>query len=140
MINATSTDLTAFRRRRGKIMMYAGMADPVFSANDLIAYYHRLTDAQGGAGPTQKFARLFLVPGMNHCSDGPSLDRFDALTSIVRWVEKGRAPARLVATGEAFPGRSRPLCPYPKEARYKGRGDGEDAASFRCVTPGVAAE
>jgi feruloyl esterase len=119
--------------------MYTGLADPVFSANDLIGYYDRLVEAQGGLARTQKFARLFLVPGMNHCYGGPALDRFDALTSIVRWVEKGRAPARLVATGDAFPGRSRPLCPYPRESRYRGHGDGEAAASFRCVRPASTA-
>jgi feruloyl esterase len=140
MIDATSTDVNAFRQRGGKLIMYTGAADPVFSANDLAAYYERLTEAQGGLASTQRFARLFLVPGMNHCSAGPSLDRFDALTSIVRWVEKGRAPARLVATGATFPGRSRPLCPYPAEAHYRGRGDEESASSFRCVRPDTAPE
>jgi feruloyl esterase len=135
MINATSTDLTAFRRRRGKLLLYTGLGDPVFSANDLSAYYDRLVTAQGGLRPTQKFARLFLVPGMTHCSGGPALDRFDPLTAIVRWVEKGRAPAKLTATGAAFPGRSRPLCPYPKETRYRGRGSSEEAGSFHCVVP-----
>jgi feruloyl esterase len=140
MIDATSTDLAAFRQHGGKLIMYTGVADPVFSSNDLAAYYDRLVQAQGGLGRTQGFARLFLVPGMNHCSGGPSLDRFDALSSIVRWVEKGRAPARLEATGVTFPGRSRPLCPYPTETRYRGRGDGERASSFRCVRPATASE
>jgi len=135
MIDATSTDMAAFRQRGGKLIMYAGVADPVFASNDLAAYYDRLVEAQGGLGRTQRFARLFLVPGMTHCSGGPSLDRFDALTSIVRWAEKGRAPARLVATGAAFPGRSRPLCPYPAETKYRGHGNTERASSFRCVRP-----
>jgi hypothetical protein len=140
MVDTTSTDLRAFRRRRGKIIMYAGLADPVFSANDLVAYYQGLSRAQGGLAATRKFARLFLVPGMAHCSGGPALDRFDALSSIVRWVEKGRVPARLVATGDAFPGRSRPLCPYPAEAHYRGRGDGEDAKNFHCLAPRIGTE
>jgi feruloyl esterase len=135
MVNATSTDLTAFARRRSKLLLYTGLGDPVFSANALRAYYDGVVTAHGGLASTQRFARLFLVPGMNHCSGGPALDRFDALTAIVRWVEKGRAPARLVATGDAFPGRSRPLCPYPREARYRRRGNSEEAASFRCVLP-----
>lgn len=138
MIDATSTDLTAFRRRRGKLLVYAGLADPVFSANDLAAWYERFVDAAGGLGAAQRTARLFLVPGMTHCSGGPSLDRFDPLTALVRWAEKGRAPKRLVATGAAFPERSRPLCPYPAEAHYRGRGDGERAGSFRCVRPAGA--
>ena len=70
---------------------------------------------------------------MNHCSGGQSLDQFDPLTAIVRWVEQGEAPARIVATGTAFPGRSRPLCAYPKVALHDGSGSIEDAASFRCV-------
>jgi pimeloyl-ACP methyl ester carboxylesterase len=135
IVDATSTDLEAFRRRRGKLLMYAGLSDPVFSARDLVGYYERLADAQGGLARTRRFARLFLVPGMTHCLGGPSLDSFDPLTAIVRWVEKGRAPRHLVATGAAFPGRSRPLCPYPEEARHRGRGSIEGAESFRCVAP-----
>jgi feruloyl esterase len=69
---------------------------------------------------------------MGHCSGGQSLDTFDALTAIVDWVEKGVAPASLTATGRAFPGRSRPLCAYPKFATYRGSGDLERAASFEC--------
>jgi feruloyl esterase len=134
-IDATSTDLAAFRRRRGKLILYNGLSDAVFSSHDLIAYYERLATAQGGLRETQRFARLFLVPGMGHCNSGPTLDVFDPLTPLVAWVEKGRAPSRLIATGRAFPGRSRPLCPYPQETRYRGRGDPEKAASFRCVTP-----
>lgn len=134
-IDATSTDLAAFRRRKGKLILTTGLGDPVFSAYDLVAYYDRLVAAEGGLRATQRFARLFLVPGMNHCAAGPALDRFDPLTAIVAWVEKGRAPAELVATGNAFPGRSRPLCPYPRETRYKGRGNPERASSFRCETP-----
>ncbi|HWP65427.1 MAG TPA: tannase/feruloyl esterase family alpha/beta hydrolase [Candidatus Limnocylindria bacterium] len=139
LIDATSTALDAFRRRHGKLLIYAGVADPVFSARDLVAYYDRLAEAQGGLRATRRFARLFLVPGMTHCSGGPAFDRFDALSVIVRWVEKGRAPARIVASGAAFPGRTRPLCAHPAEARYRG-GDPRRAASFRCMRPAVAGE
>ena len=134
-IDATSTDLAAFRRRRGKLIMFTGLADPVFSAKDLVAYYDDLVAAQGGLKATRAFARLFLVPGMNHCGGGPALDRFDTLDAIVRWVEHGRAPAKLVTTGLLFPGRTRPHCPYPEESRYRGRGNPEKASSFHCMTP-----
>ena len=135
ILNAVSTDVTAFRKRRGKILFYTGMSDPAVSANAVIAYYDRLASAYGGLAKTRRFARLFLVPGMNHCAGGPALDRFDPLTAIVAWVEKGRAPRKLIATGSAFPGRSRPLCPYPEETRYRGTGSIEDAESFRCLDP-----
>jgi pimeloyl-ACP methyl ester carboxylesterase len=135
IVDAVSTDVAAFRKRRGKILFYTGMSDAAVSANAVIGYYQRLATAQGGLSKTRRFARLFLVPGMNHCGGGPALDRFDPLTAIVAWVEKGRAPRRLVATGSAFPGRSRPLCPYPEETRYRGTGSIEDAESFRCVAP-----
>jgi feruloyl esterase len=69
---------------------------------------------------------------MAHCGGGPSLDQFDLLGAMVNWVEKGTAPTSVIATGKAFPGRRRPLCPYPKHAHYKGQGDTEDATSFEC--------
>ena len=81
------------------------------------------------------WSRLFLVPGMGHCGGGAqALDRFDLLTPLVEWVEKGTAPNAVTATGRSFPGRSRPLCAYPQYARYKGTGDPEDAASFECAS------
>lgn len=82
---------------------------------------------------TAEWSRLFLVPGMGHCRGGEAtLDQFDLLTPLVAWVEQGRAPDSVVATGAAFPGRSRPLCPWPQHAHYDGRGDAETAAAYRC--------
>jgi hypothetical protein len=92
-----------------------------------------MTADNGGADVVTKSSRLFLVPGMGHCAGGAAtLDRFDMLTSIENWVEKGTAPDSVEATGRSFPGRSRPLCPYPKHAQYKGSGDTEKASSFEC--------
>jgi hypothetical protein len=105
------------------------------SALDTIDYYERMTKANGGADQVRNWSRLFLSPGMGHCANGPSLDSFDALSAIVDWVEKGVAPASLTATGNAFPGRSRPLCAYPTHAQYLGSGDIEDAANFACKAP-----
>jgi Tannase and feruloyl esterase len=135
--DTTSTDIAAFRKRGGKILLVHGVSDPIFSANDSIDYYERLAASHGGAQPTQEFARLFLVPGMNHCSNsgGPSTDLYDALTPLVDWVEKGIAPERITArAGPAtpWPGRTRPLCAYPKIARYKGSGSLESAENFSC--------
>ena len=81
------------------------------------------------------WSRLFLVPGMGHCSGGQATDTFDLLGAMVNWVEKGTAPDSVIATGRAFPGRSRPLCAYPKEARWNGSGSTDQAENFSCVLP-----
>ena len=108
------------------------VVDPWFSALDTIDYYGRMTQANGGPEQVRGWSRLFLSPGMGHCAGGPSLDTFDALTAMVRWVEEGVASESIPATGRAFPGRSRPLCAHPLHAHYKGQGNPEDAASFEC--------
>ncbi len=131
-LDAVSTDYTLMRRRKGKLLLYGGLSDPVFSANDLVDYYRRVAAANGGLAATRRFARLFLVPGMNHCGGGSALDRFDALSAMQSWVEQGRAPRWLPARGAAFPGRVGRLCAYPLVARYRGAGDVNSAASFAC--------
>ena len=79
------------------------------------------------------WSRLFLAPGMGHCGGGAAaLDQFDMLAAIVDWVERDQAPDSIRATGRAWPGRTRLLCPYPKYAHYKGSGDPEDSRSFEC--------
>jgi feruloyl esterase len=134
-ITANSTNMASFRKHGGKIIFYTGMSDPVFSANDLIRYYRRLMEENGGMEHGREFARLFRVAGMNHCGGGPALDKFDALTAIQEWVEQGKAPDRMIATGTTFPGRSRPLCAYPETPHYKGSGSTEDAVNFVCRRP-----
>jgi pimeloyl-ACP methyl ester carboxylesterase len=131
-MTATSTDLSAFRRRGGKLLVYHGAADGVFSVNDTIRWYEGVAEASDDASD---FARLFVVPGMGHCGGGPATDSFDAFAALAAWVEEGEAPDRLVATASAsapFAGRTRPLCPYPKQARYRGEGSIEEADSFDC--------
>ena len=128
----TSTDVGTFVQHGGKLLLYHGMADPFFSALDTQRYYERLAHDNGGPDKTMSFARFFQVPGMNHCGGGPALDNFDALTAITEWVEKGKAPDSLLATGAQFPNVSRPLCAYPKHAQYAGAGPRDDAASFTC--------
>lgn len=130
--DASSTDLSAFRRHGGKIIFYHGMADPAISTLDTQAYYQRLSKVQGGDKTTQQFARFFQVPGMTHCNGGTGLDSFDTVSAITDWVETGRAPGHLVATGQAMPGVSRPLCPFPSTAHYNGVGDPNDAKNFSC--------
>lgn len=135
-------------KRRGRILVYHGVADAVFSPADTVAWYRGFDGHQKGrAGDV---ARLFLVPQMNHCSGGPATDQFDMLTPLVKWVEEGIAPDVIPArvrggTGPAAnddlpqawsADRSRPLCPYPRFARYKGSGDLESIDSFFCALPG----
>ena len=132
-VNAVSDDVTAFTQRGGKLLFFHGMADGIFSPNDSIDYYDKLHRKYGDK--TESFARLYLVPGMAHCGGGPATDQFDALGAVVQWVEKGSAPSELLAKGSprsGFPGRTRPLCAYPKQATYNGSGSIEDAASFSC--------
>jgi feruloyl esterase len=134
--------LAEFRKRGGKLLIFHGTADPIFSALESIDYYQRLTRNNGGADATATWARLFLVPGMNHCAGGPATDSFDGLGAIVDWVEKGTTPARIEASARPgttyFAGRTRPLCPYPSAARYKGTGNLEDGANFVCAVEPVA--
>ncbi len=131
--------LAAFRKRGGKLLIFHGTADPIFSALESIDYYQRLSRNNGGRAATAQWARLFLVPGMNHCAGGPATDSFDGLGAIVDWVEKRIAPARIAASvsprSTYFPGRTRPLCAYPAYARYAGSGSLEDGANFTCVAP-----
>jgi feruloyl esterase len=127
-------------KARGKLIVVHGTADPVFSPNDTLAWYDALKAADATAA---NYARLFLVPGMNHCAGGPATDRFDMLQALEDWVEKGTAPDSVRATVNAadpdviaagWPAtRSRPLCAYPKQAMLKaGATATEDATSFEC--------
>jgi pimeloyl-ACP methyl ester carboxylesterase len=130
--DTTWTNLSTFSAHGGKLLFYHGMSDQAFSAMDTLDYYQRMAKANGGMDQVQNWSRMFLVPGMYHCRGGDSLDNFDLLTALVNWVEKGTAPDSVVAKGKAFPGRTRPLCAYPKYAYYKGQGDSEDAKNFEC--------
>ena len=130
--------LPAFRAHGGKLIVYHGHSDAVFSVNDTRRWVDRLV-ANGG-GDTVRF---YGVPGMAHCQGGPATDQFDALGALVQWVEQGQAPAALVATASATnkdvpadwaKDRSRLLCPHPQVARYVG-GPTESSTSFRCVAP-----
>ena len=132
-MSSRSTNLKAFHDHGGKLVIYQGAADPVFSLMDIVSWYQDLQRRMGAQVPG--FARLFAVPGMSHCNGGPATDQFDALGSLTQWVEHGRAPDQILASaGRAspWPGRTRPLCPYPKVARYAGSGDLEKAESFQC--------
>jgi feruloyl esterase len=139
------TDLSKLKNRGAKVIVYHGQSDPIFSVNDTAALFDGLATAN--SGDASNFARLFRVPGMGHCSGGPAADQFDLITPLVAWVEQGKAPDSVIATARGAgntgganadvpatwaANRTRPLCPYPKVARYSGSGSLEVAASFVC--------
>jgi Tannase and feruloyl esterase len=132
LVEPASTNLSTFSGNGGKLIFFHGDSDPWFSPLDTLDYYKSLATANGGGEKVAGWSRFFLVPGMTHCGGGPALDRFDMLSAVVSWVEKGIAPDSVVATGRAFPGRSRPLCAYPNHAQYTGQGNTEDAKNFVC--------
>jgi len=132
-IGAHSTDLSVFRQRGGKLIVPQGVSDPVFSLADTVHWYQDLDKRTGGKANV--FVRLFAIPGMGHCGGGPATDGYDAFTSLVAWVEQAKAPDRIEARANPmslWPGRTRPLCAFPKVARYKGSGSLEDSGSFAC--------
>jgi len=132
LVEPASTNLSTFSTSGGKILFFHGDSDAWFSPLDTLEYYKSLAPANGGADKVREWSRMFLVPGMGHCGGGPGLDQFDMLGAMVGWVENGNAPEAIIATGRAFPRRSRPLCAYPKHAQYNGQGDPEDAKNFSC--------
>jgi Tannase and feruloyl esterase len=135
LVEPASTNLSTFSLNGGKLIFFHGDSDPWFSPLDTLGYYQSLAVTNGGAEKVSEWSRMFLVPGMAHCGGGPALDHFDMLTAVVSWVEKGTAPDAVIATGQAFPGRSRPLCAYPRHAQYIGTGDSQDARNFQCQEP-----
>ena len=150
-LNASDPDLTAFRQRGGKLILFHGWSDPAIAAESTIDYYQSVTAKLGRArGPS--FIRLFLAPGMQHCENGPGPDSFgqnafdqgdpqhDLEAALELWVEQGVVPDRIIATRyntDLDPAsgvlRTRPLCAYPAAARWIGQGSTDDAANFVCV-------
>jgi Tannase and feruloyl esterase len=150
-LNATDPNLSAFKARGGKLILYHGWNDPAISAINTVNYYQSVVDVMGQDG-FDSFARVYMAPGMQHCGDGVGPDSFgengpwpnvndphqSLQLSLEQWVEKGTAPKEIVATKFSGPLSSgnvemtRPLCAYPKFAKYKGSGDENDASNFVC--------
>jgi hypothetical protein len=132
-LNALNPDLNPLKKRGGKIVQYSGWADQQVNPMPGIEYYESMSRRMG-AKATRDFYRLFMVPGMFHCNGGPGCSSVDWLTPLMEWVEKGKAPDQItgahVEDGETK--RTRPLCPYPEVAKYKGSGSIDDAANFAC--------
>lgn len=145
-LDAINPDLSAFKAHGHKLLVFHGWADWLVFSGGSINYYRSVAEAQAGPAAshhrtsdeeTQSFMRLFMIPGMSHCGGGPGLTTVDPLPSLELWVEKGVAPDELVAwrAENAAILMTRPVCPFPKTARYNGTGDTKDAANFSCVNP-----
>jgi feruloyl esterase len=159
VLNSNSADLRPFRDRGGKLIQYHGWGDAAIPPLSSIDYYEQVTSfltrnraSRAKAGAVGEFYRLFMVPGMGHCAGGPGANNFgntgalssppdpdhDIVSALERWVEKGAAPVKIIATGyvEGNPAKgviTRPLCPYPTVAHWKGTGSTDDAANFECI-------
>jgi feruloyl esterase len=135
VLGTDAADLAAFRDHGGKIIVWHGQADPLIYPEGTIDYYERVERHMGGDARTANFIRLFMAPGVGHCSGGPGPQPAGQLDAVLSWVEEGRAPDTLSAVRPAAAGRSsatRPLCPFPLVAKYKGSGSADDAANFVC--------
>jgi feruloyl esterase len=130
----TSADLKAFAARGGKLLVYQGWGDPNVSPRSPLMYYDRLVKAMGQK-QTDDTVKLFYAPGMGHCGGGEGPNVFDALTPLEQWREQGTPPSSIVATHSTGGkvDRTRPLCPYPQIAHYKGTGSIEQADNFFCA-------
>jgi feruloyl esterase len=135
IMNATNPDMKKFFSRGGKLLMYHGWSDPNVPTVNTIKYFNNVVQNLGGAEKASKNVRLFLAPGMGHCGGGEGPNVFDKIGALERWVEQGQAPDALLASkmSEGKVDRTRPLCPYPQVAKYKGTGSIDDAANFVCA-------
>ncbi len=133
---ATDPNLKPFFSHKGKLLMYHGWADPNIMPGNSINYYQSVLDTVGYKTAADSI-RLFMVPGMGHCGGGEGPNDFEMVSALDQWVEKGNAPTRVIAAKKSAGAvvRTRPLCPYPQAAAYKGSGSTDDAANFTCAAP-----
>ena len=135
LLTAVDPNLTPFAARGGKLLTYHGWADQDISPRASINFYTRTREATKAPATNADWVRLFMVPGMQHCGGGEGPNTFDSVGALESWVERGQAPASILASHstEGRVDRTRPLCPYPQVAQYRGTGSIDDAGSFQCV-------
>ena len=137
VIATDNPDLSAFKARGGKIVMWHGQADPLIYPGGSIDYYRRVEKQMGGRGKTGDVLRFFLAPGVGHCGGGAGPNPSGQFEAMVAWVENGKAPKTLDAVRRDQSGlvtRTRPLCRYPLVAKYKGSGSTDEARNFTCAS------
>jgi len=132
-VNASNADISKYVQGGGKLILSGGWNNALVPASAVVDYYGRVESAIG-AQATRRSVRLYMVPGMIECNGGPGTDTFDMLDVIRRWVERGQAPTDVLASRVEYGKvvRTRPLCPYPQLATYKGKGSTDDAKNFVC--------
>jgi len=134
LLSATDPNLKEFLAHGGKLLLYHGWNDQLIAPRNTINYYQSVVSAMG-ADKVKDSVRLFMAPGMNHCAGGDGPNSFDTVSVMEQWVENGKPPDQIVAshTTNGAVDRTRPLCPYPQIAKYKGTGSTDDAANFVCA-------
>jgi feruloyl esterase len=133
VLDVPATGLDAFLGGGHKLLLSHGLADGLIPTGSTVSFYTALTKHPGSQSQD---ARLFLIPGMGHCAGGDGPFVFSAISTLDQWVESGHAPQRIVVTNPpGAPVRTRPLCPYPQEAKYSGKGSTDDEQSFKCAAP-----
>jgi feruloyl esterase len=137
IMNSIDPNLKPFFKHAGKLLMYHGWADPGIAPQNSVNYFSSVEDTVGGKLKAPDSIRLFMVPGMGHCRGGDGTDDFDAIGSLASWVETNRAPDHIPAAHrtKGAVDRTRPLCPYPQTAHYKGSGSTDEATNFVCAAP-----
>ncbi|MGC2404538.1 MAG: tannase/feruloyl esterase family alpha/beta hydrolase [Acidobacteriaceae bacterium] len=134
-VDELDAHLTAFANH-GKLLLYHGWADQQVAPGSTVDFYRQTSASSGDPAHASQWVRLFMAPGMGHCSGGEGPDHFDKISVMEEWVEQGKAPDRIIAThlSQGKPDRTRPLCPYPQSAHYRGSGSIDDAANFTCTS------
>ena len=136
-VDELNPDLTAFKKHGGKLLLYHGWADQQVAPGSSVEFYQAVLDSSGGPEQTSNWIRLFMAPGMAHCSGGEGPDTFDKIGAMEQWVEQGKTPEQIIAAHKTAGkiDRTRPLCPYPQVAHYNGTGSIDEASNFSCRLP-----
>ena len=134
VMNSIDPNLQPLFAHGGKLLQYHGWADPGIAPGSSVNYYNSVLEAMGGRAKVDRSYRLFMVPGMGHCAGGDGTSTFDMAAALDLWVTSGKPPEQIVASKvvNGVTVRTRPLCPYPQVATYKGNGSTDDAANFSC--------